>query len=99
MSGISFRQKGIPQFRSVRDVSSESKAPDILTILFFSSLVFTSWRLTLDVLASMLDTRGIGYVKIDGRVDAAERHLDLDRFEQESAIKVLLMSLEIGSVG
>ena len=77
-------------------MSSESKA-DIFTIFF--SLVFTSWRLTLDALASMLDSRGIRYVKIDGRVDAAERHLDLDRFEQESAIKVLLMSLEIGSVG
>jgi len=63
------------------------------------SLVFASWRLTLDALAAMLDSKGIGYVQMDGRVNGVDRQKHLSRFQNEPQVRVLLISPETGSVG
>lgn len=64
-----------------------------------SSLVFAFWRLTLDALAAMLNSKGIDYVQIDGRVNGVDRQKHLSRFQDEPQVRVLLMTLETGSVG
>ncbi|KAH8880582.1 hypothetical protein GQ53DRAFT_848822 [Thozetella sp. PMI_491] len=63
------------------------------------SIVFASWRLTLDALAVMLRSKGIAYVQVDGRVNGVDRQKHLDRFQNEPDARVLLMSFETGSVG
>ncbi|KAK0724560.1 P-loop containing nucleoside triphosphate hydrolase protein, partial [Lasiosphaeris hirsuta] len=63
------------------------------------SLVFASWRQTLDSLAGRLYRKGIKYVQIDGRVTGIDRHKYLNRFQTDPEVNVLIMSLDIGSVG
>lgn len=68
-------------------------------ILSNYSLVFTSWRSTLDILANMLAVRGIPYLQIDGRVSFSDRLEILSKFREYPNIPVLLMSIETGAVG
>lgn len=67
--------------------------------LMIHSLVFTSWRSTLDLLANMLADRGIAYLRIDGRVSFSDRSHVISKFCKDSNIPVLLMSFETGAVG
>ncbi|KAK0627417.1 SNF2 family N-terminal domain-containing protein [Immersiella caudata] len=63
------------------------------------SIVFTSWRRTLDCLAARLSNKNMGHVQIDGRVNGVERHKRLGQFQEAPDVRVLLMSLEVGAVG
>ncbi|ROW06785.1 hypothetical protein VMCG_04012 [Cytospora schulzeri] len=63
------------------------------------SLVFSSWRDTLDNLARSLHERGISYIQIDGRVSPADRETRLAKFQQDPAVLVLLISIQTGAVG
>ncbi|KAF2684141.1 hypothetical protein K458DRAFT_38039 [Lentithecium fluviatile CBS 122367] len=63
------------------------------------SLVFTSWRLTLDILGQMLTNRGIPFLRIDGRVKMSDRLDILSKFRGDPSTPVLLMSIETGAVG
>jgi superfamily II DNA/RNA helicase len=65
----------------------------------FCSLVFSSWRLTLDFLARLLSQRGIPFLQIDGRNGGADRQKKLTAFREDASIPVLLMSIDVGSVG
>jgi len=71
----------------------------LLDLTSVCSLDFASWRRTLDSLAAKLDSKGIKYVQINGRVTGTCRHNYLSRFQTDPEVKVLIMSLEIGSVG
>lgn len=46
----------------------------------------------LDVMGKLLARRGIGYVRIEGKVPEAQRRAALDRFESDSKVRVLLGS-------
>lgn len=63
------------------------------------SIVFTSWRRTLDRLETRISHRNIKYVLIDRRVNGMELHQLLSCFQDDPYVRVLLMSLEIVSVG
>lgn len=63
------------------------------------SLVFTSWRSTLDILVNMLTDRGIPCLRIDGRVSFSDRLEILSKFRGDPNTPVLLMSIETGAVG
>ncbi|KAF3937496.1 hypothetical protein ABW19_dt0201046 [Dactylella cylindrospora] len=63
------------------------------------SIVFSSWRLTLDLLEKMLSERGIPSLRIDGRVNPAGRSTILSRFQEGSDIPVLLMTIDSCAVG
>ncbi|KAG7407425.1 DNA repair protein RAD5A [Fusarium oxysporum f. sp. rapae] len=63
------------------------------------SVVFSSWRDTLDVLAMMLGTEGIALVQVDGRNPLAGRTELLSKFCQDPGIQVLLISINTGAVG
>lgn len=68
-------------------------------LTFNYSIVFTSWQSTLDILANILRTRGVQSLQIDGRVPFKERTALLSKFRDDSAIRVLLMSINTGGVG
>ncbi|KAH7165443.1 SNF2 family N-terminal domain-containing protein [Dactylonectria macrodidyma] len=63
------------------------------------SVVFSSWRLTLDTLDKMLLERGITSLKIDGRVKPADRTAILSKFREDPGASVLLMTIDSGAVG
>ncbi|KAF5583575.1 hypothetical protein FPCIR_8990 [Fusarium pseudocircinatum] len=63
------------------------------------SVVFSSWRDTLDILAAILGAEGIAFVQVDGRNPLLGRTELLDKFCQDSMIRVLLISINTGAVG
>ncbi|KAF5620267.1 hypothetical protein F52700_11589 [Fusarium sp. NRRL 52700] len=63
------------------------------------SVVFSSWRDTLDILAAILGAEGIAFVQVDGRNPLAGRTELLTKFCQDPMIPVLLISINTGAVG
>ncbi|KAH8706297.1 SNF2 family N-terminal domain-containing protein [Ilyonectria robusta] len=63
------------------------------------SVVFSSWRLTLDILDRMLSQRGISSLRIDGRVKPEDRTAIISRFREDMGASALLMTIDSGAVG
>ncbi|QKX62057.1 uncharacterized protein TRUGW13939_09213 [Talaromyces rugulosus] len=63
------------------------------------SVVFSTWRMTLDVVESGLEKAKIQFLRYDGKVPQKERHHILDRFRRDPSISVLLLTLSCGAVG
>ncbi|KAF5691973.1 hypothetical protein FCIRC_159 [Fusarium circinatum] len=63
------------------------------------SVVFSSWRDTLDILAAILGAEGIAFVQVDGRNPLVGRTELLSKFCQDPMIRVLLISINTGAVG
>ncbi|KAF4493232.1 hypothetical protein FAGAP_10650 [Fusarium agapanthi] len=63
------------------------------------SVVFSSWRDTLDILATILEAEGIAFVQVDGRNPLAGRTELISKFCQDPMIRVLLISINTGAVG
>ncbi|KAF2441419.1 hypothetical protein P171DRAFT_474960 [Karstenula rhodostoma CBS 690.94] len=63
------------------------------------SIVFSSWRLTLDVVEAGLNEAGICNLRFDGRVSHAQRQPILDKFRTNAHANVLLITLQCGAVG
>ncbi|PNP59663.1 hypothetical protein FNYG_14873 [Fusarium nygamai] len=63
------------------------------------SVVFSSWRDTLDILATILGAEGIAFVQVDGRNPLASRTELLSKFCRDPMIRVLLISINTGAVG
>jgi len=62
-------------------------------------IVFSYWTTTLDILSAMLQSAGISYKQVDGRVSYSERLSRLNDFRQDPKLCVLLMSIVTGAVG
>ncbi|KAI1748343.1 SNF2 family N-terminal domain-containing protein [Xylaria castorea] len=81
-----------------------SKVTALVTELSFQpadvkSVVFSTWRMTLDIVEQGLKQAGIGHLRFDGKVPQKERKEIIDRFRKDPAIKVLLLTLTCGAVG
>ncbi|KAJ3493714.1 hypothetical protein NLG97_g4558 [Lecanicillium saksenae] len=63
------------------------------------SIVFSTWRLTLNVLAVGLEQAGIEYLRFDGSIQQKDRHEILQRFKNDSSKRVLLLTYSCGAVG
>ncbi|KAI0190821.1 SNF2 family N-terminal domain-containing protein [Astrocystis sublimbata] len=63
------------------------------------SVVFSTWRMTLDVVEHGLKQAGIGHLRFDGKVPQRERKGVIDRFRMDSGVQVLLLTLTCGAVG
>ena len=63
------------------------------------SIVFSTWRLTLDVVEAGLREAGIRAVRFDGKVPQAQRQPILDKFKRDPSVRVLLLTLQCGAVG
>ncbi|KAK8124376.1 uncharacterized protein PG998_000135 [Apiospora kogelbergensis] len=62
-------------------------------------IVFSTWRLTLDVVQKGLDEAGISCVRFDGKVPQKDRQSIVDRFKKDSSLRVMLLTLSCGAVG
>jgi len=65
-------------------------------------LIFTQFTKTLDVLEEAVLKKqmpGVGYLRIDGSVDALQRAEIAERFNSDKTIAVLLLTTRVGSLG
>jgi len=68
-------------------------------VLTCSSIVFSTWRTSLDVVEVGLIQAGILCLRYDGKVPQRERHSVVTRFRQDPSVWVLLLTLACGAVG
>ena len=67
--------------------------------LTHGSIVFSTWRLTLDVIGKGLNRESIPYVRYDGKVPQKDRQSVLDQFKTDPSIRIMLLTLSCGAVG
>ncbi|KAK4060672.1 hypothetical protein Trihar35433_10080 [Trichoderma harzianum] len=63
------------------------------------SVVFSTWRTTLDIVEAGLKQASIQCLRFDGTIPLKERQAVIDRFRQEATPSVLLLTLSCGAVG
>ncbi|KAI2909922.1 hypothetical protein CBS147371_9294 [Aspergillus niger] len=63
------------------------------------SIVFSFWRQSLDVLGGMFDQNSISFCRVDGIMSPMKRQTMLEEFQNNSAVRVLLMTIGTGAVG
>lgn len=64
-----------------------------------TSIVFSFWKTTLDLVGQLLAARGLGFYMIHGSLPLSERRRILDGFRSEGNAHILLMTLGTGAVG
>lgn len=63
------------------------------------SVVFSTWRLTLDLVEAGLKEASIQTIRFDGKVPQKERQRVVDRFKMDAGVRVMLLTLSCGAVG
>ena len=67
--------------------------------LIYSSVVFSFWTLTLDLVSFLLSRASIAYTRLDGQLSADKRVEAIRQFQNECSIQVILVSISCGGVG
>ncbi|KAF2868792.1 SNF2 family N-terminal domain-containing protein [Massariosphaeria phaeospora] len=62
-------------------------------------IVFSTWRLTLDIVDAGLTQAGFRSVRFDGKVPQTQRQPVLNQFKSDPGIRVMLLTLSCGAVG
>ena len=68
-------------------------------VLIHSSVVFSFWRKSLDIVGALLEAKTIPYLRVDGSLLFSKRKTVLDQFQGRNDFQVLLMTLGTGAVG
>ncbi|KAK4222317.1 hypothetical protein QBC38DRAFT_519432 [Podospora fimiseda] len=63
------------------------------------TVVFSTWRMTLNLIEVGLKQASIRCLRFDGKAPQKERQAVVDRFRRDPSIKVLLLTLSCGAVG
>ncbi|KAM6534448.1 hypothetical protein FALCPG4_004085 [Fusarium falciforme] len=63
------------------------------------SIVFSTWRLTLDMVEAGLKKARIPSVRFNGKVPQNERQEIVERFRTDSSVRVMLLTLSCGAAG
>ena len=80
-----------------RYVTRHRRIKDLSTYL--RSIVFSTWRLTLDLVEAALQHAGIHSVRLDGKVAQTQRQPILNEFKANPNVRVILLTLQCGAVG
>ncbi|KAI1415220.1 SNF2 family N-terminal domain-containing protein [Hypoxylon sp. FL1857] len=62
-------------------------------------VVFSTWRLTLDIVQAGLTDAGIRSIRFDGKIPQKDRQSVIDNFRTDPSISVMLLTLSCGAVG
>jgi SWI/SNF-related matrix-associated actin-dependent regulator of chromatin subfamily A3 len=68
-------------------------------MLTITSIVFSCWRKTLEMVAEMLRLQNIPFEMINGSLSLNERLRVLKNFRSSTGANILLMTLGTGAVG
>ncbi|KAK3272987.1 hypothetical protein CYMTET_18747 [Cymbomonas tetramitiformis] len=63
------------------------------------TLVFSQSQKMLDMIEELARGQGVPLCRIDGRLDAEERHAQVDKFQRSSSIPLFLLSSQVGGLG
>jgi SNF2 family DNA or RNA helicase len=63
------------------------------------SIIFSSWTKSLDLVAFHLASQNTDFARIDGTYTLSQRQKVLEDFDQNSSVRILLMTLGTGAVG
>jgi len=63
------------------------------------SIVFSTWRLTLDLVEVGLNRSSISSVRFDGKVPQKDRQDIVERFRHDPSVRVMLLTLSCGAAG
>jgi len=63
------------------------------------SVVFSSWTTHLDLIQIALDSTGITYTRLDGKMTHAARNAAIDAFRKDHSVQVILVSITAGRLG
>jgi SNF2 family DNA or RNA helicase len=64
-----------------------------------SSIVFSCWKTTLDLIEPLLRSQKMKFVRIDGTFSTPERSVMMAKFKTDPLVKVILMTTGTGAVG
>lgn len=67
--------------------------PHGFRMLTFSSVVFSYWTTSLDMVERAVKAADIGYVRFDGGVSAKNRELSLRGLKQDPRVRVILITV------
>ncbi|KAL6404091.1 hypothetical protein AUP68_13471 [Ilyonectria robusta] len=62
-------------------------------------IVFSTWRLTLDLIEAGLEQASLPSVRFDGKVPQKERQNVVERFKTDPNVRIMLLTLSCGAVG
>ncbi|KAH8648716.1 P-loop containing nucleoside triphosphate hydrolase protein [Tricladium varicosporioides] len=62
-------------------------------------IVFSTWRLTLDLIERALDQASLRSIRFDGKVPQRDRQGVIDKFRTDPSIRIMLLTLSCGAVG
>ncbi|KAI0129639.1 SNF2 family N-terminal domain-containing protein [Xylariales sp. AK1849] len=91
-----------------KDAGSSSKFPskvkalvaDLLAVpADVKCIVFSTWRLTLDVVQAALDKASLRSLRFDGKVPQKDRQAVVNRFRTDPSVRIMLLTLSCGAVG
>ncbi|KAI1084857.1 P-loop containing nucleoside triphosphate hydrolase protein [Whalleya microplaca] len=70
-----------------------------LLLLDVKCIVFSTWRLTVDIVQAGLDRAGLQSIRFDGKGPQKERQTVVNKFKTDPTIRVMLLTLSCGAVG
>ncbi|KAK6700392.1 hypothetical protein SNK05_013203 [Fusarium graminearum] len=62
-------------------------------------VVFSTWRMTLDIVEAGLEQSSISSVRFDGKVPQRSRQKVVDNFRNDLSVRVMLLTLSCGAAG
>lgn len=68
-------------------------------LTYMASVVFSSWRMSLDLVEIGLKQARINYVRFDGKVRQQDRQSIIEKFRKDPTVRVFLLTLSCGAVG
>ncbi|KAG8668042.1 hypothetical protein FPOAC1_007403 [Fusarium poae] len=103
MSGESL-EMGLLDMQTQTNVSLPSKVKALITDIrnlpsHTKCVVFSTWRLTLDIIEAGLAQSSISSVRFDGKVPQKSRQNVVGKFRNDPSIRVMLLTLSCGAAG
>ncbi|KAH7232564.1 SNF2 family N-terminal domain-containing protein [Fusarium solani] len=94
----------VQQQTRAKSISLSSKVKALMTDikalpLNEKCIVFSTWRLTLDMVEAGLEKALISCVRFDGKVPQSERQEIVERFRTNPSVRVMLLTLSCGAAG
>lgn len=62
-------------------------------------VIFSAWTSSLDMVERGLDRIGVGFVRIDGKVATKRRGPIIERFRNQTSVRVILKTISCGALG
>ncbi|PTD08869.1 putative SWI/SNF-related matrix-associated actin-dependent regulator of chromatin subfamily A member 3-like protein 1 [Fusarium culmorum] len=86
------------------DIGLPSKVKALITDIkslppYEKCVIFSTWRMTLDIVEAGLEQSSISSVRFDGKVPQRSRQKVVDNFRNDPSVRVMLLTLSCGAAG